>query len=194
MPDQNAAPLAVSYRSTAFAVENNGHTIEAIPADLTADSVTVDGVVYFLQQFHFHASSEHLLNGAATPAELHLVHKSADGAVLVLGVLLNVGAENDALNELFSRIPSEAAESAPEPLEGPIDLTGIVPLSSPSVRYAGSLTTPPCTEGVQWNVFLEPSTVSAEQLSEFTKVYPDNHRPVQPLHDRKLTEVLAGAS
>ncbi len=180
--------MDVSYKPTVFAVENNGHTIEAVPEDLTANSVTVGGVSYDLQQFHFHASSEHLVDGAGFDAELHLVHKSKDGKTLVLGVFLNAGASNQELAELFSRIPVEVSETPTTTLSTPIDLAHVIPTGTPRVQYTGSLTTPPCTEGVQWEIFLNPVTVSAKELSAFTAVYPENHRPVQPLHGRQLTE------
>ena len=182
------ATMDLSYTPTVFAVENNGHTIEAVPQDLTANSVTVGGVSYKLQQFHFHASSEHLVDGAGFDAELHLVHKSDDGKTLVIGVFLDTGESNPELAELFSRVPAEVSETPTTTLSKPIDLARVIPAGTPRVQYTGSLTTPPCTEGVHWEVFLNPVTVSAQELSAFTAVYPDNHRPVQPLHGRQLTE------
>jgi len=184
--DPNAA-IDISYKPTAFSLENNGHTIEAIPDDPTANTVTVGGVTYDLVQFHFHASSEHLVDGAGFDAELHLVHKTTDGKTLVVGVFLNTGESNQELDELFSHIPTKVSETEETALSKPIDLARVVPLGTPRVQYTGSLTTPPCTEGAQWEVFLNPVTVSAKELSAFTAVYPDNHRPVQPLHGRQVT-------
>ena len=88
----SSAPVAVSYVPTSFSVENNGHTIEAMPADLHADSIVIDGTTYYLQQFHFHATSEHLINGASAAAELHLVNKSDDGKIAVVSLLIQPGA------------------------------------------------------------------------------------------------------
>lgn len=186
-PQQKVVP---HYTAATFEIENNGHTVEAIPDDPKANSVEVDGKTYYLQQFHLHASSEHTIDGQSAPAELHLVHKAEDGAMLVLGVMLQSGAADQALAEFFSSIPTEVKDEG-EPLTQAIDPTALVPADGMSVQYDGSLTTPPCTEGVRWNVYLNPVTVSPEQLAAFTGVYPDNHRPVQPLHDRTLTEVGA---
>jgi len=102
-------------------------------------------------------------------------------------VLLQEGAANDALSQLFSEIPAEPDEE--RELTAPIDLNAVLPAGSASVQYDGSLTTPPCTEGVRWNVFLTPATVSAAQLAAFTAVYPDNNRPVQGLHGREVAKV-----
>lgn len=139
-----------------------------------------------------HASSEHTIDGRTAPAELHLVHKADDGSMLVLGVMLQAGPENTALDEFFSSITTTVSEKG-TPLRHEIDPTALIPADGLSVQYDGSLTTPPCTEGVRWNVYLNPVTVSSEELAAFTDVYPDNHRPVQPLHDRVLTEIPSGA-
>ncbi len=191
--EADAAPISFSYAAADFELENNGHTIEAIPTDLHANSVERNGVTYELQQFHFHASSEHTFNGTSTAAELHLVHQSADGELLVIGVLLEVGDANPALDELFDSITDEVSGDEGEALSTPINPADLLPADLTSVQYSGSLTTPPCSEGVQWNVFPEPVTVSANQLAKYTDVYPDNHRPVQPLHDRELFVVAPAA-
>lgn len=180
--------VRTNYTSASFELENNGHTVEAVPVDPQANSVEVGGTRYFLQQFHFHASSEHRVDGRSTAAELHLVHRSEDGRLLVLAVLLEAGAENAALDELFDRIPHEVSERG-ERLENLIDPVQLLPRDRASFQYDGSLTTPPCTEGVRWNVFTSPVTVSAAQLADYVSVYPDNHRPVQPLHGRRVTAV-----
>ncbi|WAA65617.1 carbonic anhydrase family protein [Microbacterium oxydans] len=187
--DITSPALTFAYHAGDYELENNGHTIEAVPDEDDNNIVTFGGTEYVLQQFHFHAHSEHLIDGAAADAELHLVHKSAAGDVLVLGVLLEEGAANSSLDDLFAQIPEENGKEVE--LETPIDASDLVPADSASARYEGSLTTPPCTQGVQWNVFLEPQSISPAQLSTFTKVYPDNHRPVQPLHHREVTEIPA---
>lgn len=185
---RTSSPVVPAYQPAGFAVENNGHTVEAVPVDPQQNSVVFEGRRYFLQQFHFHATSEHVVDDRSAPAELHLVHASPDGDLLVLGVFVEVGEASAALTELLDSVPDEPAEEA-EPLERAIDPTLLLPTGRVSVQYDGSLTTPPCSEGVQWNVYLDPITVTADQLEQFTDLYPNDHRPVQPLHGRTLTLV-----
>lgn len=190
--DSSVQAVKVNYTSTSFSVENNGHTIEAVPADLKANSIELNGTTYYLQQFHFHAESENTIDGKHTAAELHLVNKSDKGEVVVLALMLQTGEENAPLNELFEHIPAkQTAEGQDVELESPIDLAALIPAGSVSAQFDGSLTTPPCSQGVRWNVYLTPVTVSSEQLSAFTAVYPDNHRPLQPLNGREIAKVAA---
>lgn len=190
-PSSDLRPVTLEFKPTQFTLENNGHTIEAVPTDSATDSFTIDGTAYELQQFHFHAASEHHIDGQETAAELHLVATSAGRQAAVLGVLLQVGPASEALSELFSQIPAVQREGSAIPLTQPIDPTALTPAHSESVRYSGSLTTPPCTEGVTWTVFLTPMTLSEEQLRAFTDAYPDDHRPTQPLHGRTVTKIPA---
>lgn len=184
--------VVLDYEPTAFELENNGHAIEAVPQSLTADSIVLDGERYDLQQFHFHVGSEHTVDGAESAAELHLVHQSRSGEVVVLGVLLSVGEENAELAQLLREVPTESTgEGEAVELTTPIDPAALLPQGSLSAQYDGSLTTPPCTEGVRWNVYLTGVTVSAEQLAALAAAYPDNHRPVQALHDRAVSAVPA---
>ncbi len=188
----SATPVTLHYTPTSFKLENNGHTIEAVPTDLKADFVTIGSTNYYLQQFHFHAESEHELNGAHTAMELHLVHKSADGKLVVLGVMIQPGTASSALDELFSIAPpSITPEDDLVKLTKKIDPSALIPTAAPSAQYNGSLTTPPCTEGVLWNVYLTPITISPEQLHKFTDIYPNNHRPDQPLHNRQVMGIPA---
>lgn len=181
--------LEFHYGPTAFEVENNGHTIEAVPEDLTSDYVTINGKDFYLQQFHLHNPSEHQINGANAAMELHLVNKAADGTIAVVGVLFNAGADNATLDELFSKMPAAVTtEDTMVKLSNEINPADLLPVSSEVAQYIGSLTTPPCTEGVLWNVYETISTVSADQLAAFNAIYPDNHRPVQALNGREVDE------
>lgn len=189
----DAGSVTLNYVPTHFEVENTGRTIEAVPDDLTANSITIDGTQYYLQQFHLHTPSEHTITDQSFPIELHLVNKSEGGAVAALGVLLAAGAENAALAELFTKMPTTVTdEQSVVPLDAKIDPTDLIPPSSVIARYSGSLTTPPCTEPVVWSVFMTPSTVSADQIAELQQIFPDNHRPTQPLNDRVINEVQEG--
>lgn len=197
VPGEGVAPVELAFKPTEFAVFNNGHTIEAVPQEEgAAGGFTVDGVTYTVAQFHFHDPSEHTLDGENAPMEMHIVAKAEDGKVAVLGLLLQEGEDNSGLHEVFASMPTEVTEEdeAVE-LATPVDLATIVPADAPLARYTGSLTTPPCTEGVLWDVYLSPATISPEQLAAFQALYPDNHRPTQPLNGREVseaTETVAG--
>ena len=117
------------------------------------------------------------------------MNKSDDGALAVLGVLMNAGQENAALAELFDKIPTtKTDEQSAVELDEKIDPTDLIPAESKVARYSGSLTTPPCSEPVIWSVFLTPSAVSDPQLAALAAIFPGNHRPTQPLNGR-LSEV-----
>ncbi|WP_395728179.1 carbonic anhydrase [Nakamurella sp.] len=192
VPD-SGTDVTLNYTPATFEVENNGRTIEAVPTDLEQNSIIIDGTTYYLQQFHFHTKSEHRINGATSPMEMHLVHKSDAGQIAVVGVLLDSGTASEPLAELFASIPPAENSSAPVELHHEIDVSKLVPSDPTLAQYDGSLTTPPCTEGVRWNVFLAPSTLSAEQIAAYTAVYDDTSRPVQPLNGRTVAQGSAGS-
>jgi carbonic anhydrase len=169
--------ITVDWAPSDVSVVDNGHTIQANVQP--GNKTTIDGVPYELVQFHFHKPSEHTMGKEIFPLELHFVHKNAAGGLAVLGVLLQVGEPNPAYDVLWAAQPEK--EKEPTDLAA-FDLHGLLPANMHSYRYSGSLTTPPCTEGVSWNVLATPATVSQEQIDGF--VYDHNNRPVQPIHDR----------
>ena len=178
------ANLAFHYQPTTVNIINNGHTIQ-VNYD-SGSYIELDGVRYDLTQFHFHAPSEHSVKGVLAAAEVHLVHKAADGKLAVVGLLVEVGAHNPALDAYWSDLP---ATSGPvQQLSTQANAAGMLPAAPLTYRYAGSLTTPPCSEGVAWSVMVQPIQISAEQLATFTRLYDGNNRPVQPLNGRALTE------
>jgi carbonic anhydrase len=180
---QDLANIAFNYQPSNLNILNNGHTIQV---DYDSGSyIELDGVRYDLIQFHFHAPSEHTIQGQAMPLELHLVHRSADEHLAVVGVMLAEGAENPAFQPVWSHLPAQAA-----PVQTVADLqlqaAEFLPADQTTYRYSGSLTTPPCSEGVNWLVMTTPVELSAEQVAAFTAIYAHNSRPVQPLNERAL--------
>jgi carbonic anhydrase len=174
-------PLTVDESATTFTLENNGHTVQARPA--RPGTVTVGGVSYALEQFHAHHPSEHTVSGERFPLELHLVHKDPAGKALVLGILVREGPSNEALEPLWSKLPGSGVATV-----GEVSLAGVIPSDRRYQTYRGSLTTPPCTEGLTWVVLREAITMSSAQIDAFARLFPDNSRPVQPLGDRTLEE------
>ena len=176
-------PIEFSYQAGPLKIINNGHTIQVnVPA---GSFITVGGRRYELVQFHFHHPSENELKGHRFPMELHLVHQDADGKLAVVGVLLSEGKANAVVAELWKYIPKEKdKESAPEGVQ--VDPSGLLPSNHAYYTFPGSLTTPPCSEEVTWLLLKTPETLSKEEVATFAAEYPNNARPVQPLHGRTL--------
>ena len=177
-------PLDFKYAKSSAEVVNNGHTIQVNLAD--GGVLTLDGVPYKLVQFHFHAPSEEKIGGKAYPMEAHLVHQSAEGKLAVVAVLLTEGRANAALNSVFRDLPQ--TEGAEKTLDANFNAAELLPIARGYYTYVGSLTTPPCSEGVRWQVLKQPVEVSKAQIAAFRKLYSMNARPVQPLNDRKVEE------
>jgi len=175
-------PIEFDYRRTRAAIENTGHTIQVNPEP--GSGIVLDGVRYDLQQFHFHHGSEHTVDGVRLPLEMHLVHRNGRGALAVVGILFTEGAENAMLAPVWAHLSPEPAASGMAPAT--LDLAALLPVAGATWRYDGSLTTPPCTEGVAWIIPAEPLTLSAAQIDAFAAIYPNNYRPVQPLGERLL--------
>jgi len=162
-------------------VSNNGHTIQAAAAD--GSTTTFGGKTYSLLQAHFHHPSEHTIGNRHAPMEAHFVNRGADGKLLVLGVMITEGDANPEIAKLWQVAPSTNGEAQARETA---DLASLVPVGAKFYRYEGSLTTPPCSEIVDWIVFADPITASREQIDAFAKLYPDNSRPVQQLHERTI--------
>jgi len=179
-------PLTLDYRALPVRIVNNGHTIQ-VNAE-PGCSCTIGGATYDLQQFHFHHPSEHLLDGRSFEMEVHFVHKSTDGGLAVVGIFVQPGAYNTALQPILDQMPKSAGGEVAIP--GVFDPAGFFPFSQTFFRYRGSLTTPPCSEGLTWTVFRDPIEASPGQISQFAALFPNNARPVQPRHRRFLIETL----
>jgi len=147
-------------------------------------TIVVDGISYELIQFHFHTPSEHTISGKPAAAELHLVHRSADGVLAVIGVLVQRGPESAALAPLWKSLP--AVEGPAHLVNGRINALDLLPARRTTYRYDGSLTTPPCSEGVKWLVMTTPITMSDQQLARLTAIIHTDSRPVQSLDGRRV--------
>lgn len=179
----DAPAVAMKYQATPLKVVNNGHTIQVNYAG--GSTLTVDGKVYELAQFHFHNPSEHTQNGKPALMEAHLVHKAADGSLAVVGVFLKEGAENPVLARIWPHLPSEVNhEKAVEGTQ--VNVDDLLPAKRAYFNYSGSLTTPPCSEGVTWLVMDQSVEVSRAQADKFLGLIHSNARPVQPLNDRAV--------
>lgn len=171
-----------AWKPVRLQVLNNGHTIQVDCAG--GGTVTVDGTAYDLLQFHFHHPSEHTVDGVTAAMEIHFVHRAAAGGLAVLGVLVRQGEANPALETIWKAMPAKAGEVTR--LDTLFHPGTLLPTDSSTWRYAGSLTTPPCSEVVSWVVYRQAVAASAEQIARFATLFPNNARPVQPLNRRKL--------
>lgn len=183
--DAELAPLAFKYTGLARGIANNGHTVEV--RHTSGSLLKVGETVYELKQFHFHAPSEHLFNGEPFPMEVHFVHQAKSGALAVIGVLFREGKENPALARLWRQMPAKAGDETG--LASQVKAEELLPDSREYYRYNGSLTTPPCSEGVLWLVMKEVVEVSSRQVEQFRQVMGEgNNRPVQPLAARAILQ------
>ncbi len=174
--------ISFNYRSSPLNVVNNGHSIQVNYAP--GSTINIDGEEYTLLQFHFHTPSEHQIAGKAAAMEAHLVHRNAAGKLAVVGVMMNAGTANRSIERVWQAIPPIGETKTLENIE--IDATSLLPANKSYYSYAGSLTTPPCSEGVKWTVMTEPITVSPAQIRAFAKLYPIDARPLQPTNARKI--------
>lgn len=175
-------PLQWDYQASPATVINNGHTLQVNLSQ--AGALLLDGQRFELQQFHFHTPSEERVNGRKHPLEAHLVHRNAEGELAVLAVFIDAGAANAGLQAVFDNLPGKVGESVT--LSTPVQVSDWLPESRRYYRYRGSLTTPPCSEGVRWQVLQQPITASIQQIRAFQHLYPFNARPIQPLHGRTV--------
>lgn len=184
------AQVEVFHHEHVLDISNNGHTVAVTYDD--GDRLSLGGTDYQLVQYHFHAPSEHTVGGQHFPLELHLVHRAASGALAVVGVLIEYGAVNPAYAAVVEHLP--AAPGGHEHLEHvAVDIDALLPPSRQSFAYAGSLTTPPCTEGVRWLVLRSPVALGAAQIARLGRVLHHNNRPVQALHERALSTTAVEA-
>ncbi len=183
--DAKAADLPAikfDYKPAPLKLIDNGHTIQVnYPPGSTID---VGGTRYELVQFHVHKPSEEKIDGKAHAMVAHLVHKGSDGALAVVAVLLDKGADNPTLHAIWSNLPKQKGKEVASATT--VDAAALLPADKGYYTFQGSLTTPPCSEGVRWFVLKTPMTLAANELTAFAKLYPMNARPTQPLNGRAI--------
>ncbi|GAB1621248.1 carbonic anhydrase family protein [Agarivorans albus] len=177
--------LALSYKAAGSEVINNGHTIQVNYQP--GSNISLAGHSFELKQFHFHSPSENTLKGKSFPLEAHFVHADEDGHLAVVAVMFEQGDENQELAKAWAQMPKHAGEQAA--LLDPVDGLALWPKSHEYYRFNGSLTTPPCSEGVTWLVLKKPVSASEQQIRDFTAVMKHpNNRPVQAVNARVIVE------
>jgi carbonic anhydrase len=177
------APIAFAYTEGPAEIVNNGHTVQVTPS--AGGSIRVGASEYKLVQFHFHTPSEEKTQGKAHAMVAHFVHKNTEGNLAVVAVLLDGGKGNAAWKAILDSLPGKEGET--RALTG-VDPARLLPRGLGYYMFNGSLTTPPCSEGVRWFVLKEPVTIAPEAIAAFQKLYSHNARPVQPLNGRTVQE------
>ncbi|MGB7547621.1 MAG: carbonic anhydrase family protein [Terracidiphilus sp.] len=177
-------PIEFHYIAGPVTLENNGHTV--VVRVNPGSYIVAGGVRYDLVEYHFHHPAEEAVKGKLADMDVHLVHRSADGKLAVLAVRLSESRDfpNATLATLWDHLP--AAPGQFEKIADMVNPGGLLPGDRGYWTYMGSLTTPPCTEGVRWFVFEEPLSISREQLRAFAALYRINSRPLQDTHGRRI--------
>ena len=178
------APLIFEGNAKATTFTNNGHTVQV--NFQSGNYVTIDDKKYGLKQIHFHTPSENQINGKSFPMEAHLVHSDANDNLAVVSVLFEESSDNFVLNKLLRNLPEEA-DSLQE-IKSEVLGYELLPEFNEYYRFNGSLTTPPCTEGVKWVVLKTPVEISKSQLADFMEVMPKNNRDIQELNARIILD------
>jgi carbonic anhydrase len=176
-------PLSFSYLPSGARVSDNGHTVEVDVA--SGNALSVGNARYSLIQFHFHRPSEERINGTRFEMSAHFVHRDSAGHVAVVAVLIEEGAANPLFERIWRSISGQKLHKASQRVDS-INLLDLLPARRGYYAYRGSLTTPPCSEGVRWFVLKARVTLSAAQIAAFAQLYPDNARPIQPLNGRMV--------
>jgi carbonic anhydrase len=179
------APIEFHYMAGPVTLVNTGHTVQVTPGP--GSYIVAGGVRYDLVQFHFHHPGEEAVKGKIPDMDIHLVHKSADGKLAVVAIRLTediTTPPNAVLAALWPHLP--ATVGAQEKITDPVNPGGLLPADRGYWTYMGSLTAPPCTEGVRWFIFEQEMTLSRAQLKAFATLYKVNSRPLQDAHGRKI--------
>ena len=175
--------IKFDYKDTPLEVVNNGHTVKVSYAE--GSSIEIDGTPFKLLQFHFHTPSENLIDGKSFPMEAHLVHSDNNGNLAVVSVMFSEGQENEVAGTVKKYMSPQMDKVVSEP-DISVNVMNMLPGNKDYYRFNGSLTTPPCTEGVRWLVMKAPVEVSKEQIEKFHEIMHDNNRPVQSRYARPV--------
>ena len=177
--------LIFTYKRQPINLINNGHTIQE--NIIKGSVVVINGKTYQLLQFHFHTPSEHTINGYHYPLEMHLVNQNGYDEIAVVGVFFKVGRPNKELQKIIDNLPRQINK---EEVNNSVilNLENLMPTNRNYFHYTGSLTTPPCSENINWNIFKTPVEASAQQLSKLKLIMGNNSRPVQKLNSRIVYE------
>jgi len=186
---ENLKPLFLEYsKKEKTEILNNGHTVQVNydnGALIVTDTSSYEGVEYNLAQFHFHCGSENTVDGKQYPMEIHLVHLTENKDIAVIAIFVEEGEENAFLEKIITKAPKEGTVE----IDNELDINNLLPENKSYWTFSGSLTTPPCTEGVKWIVLKNPIKASEKQIEKMATLMPkDNFRPVQKLNDRKIFE------
>ena len=184
MIEADLEPIQIDYKNVSLDVENNGHTIKVSYSE--GSTIKIEGRTFKLVQFHFHTPSENHIEGKSFPMEAHLVHADKDGNLAVIGVMFEEGKANSSIEEIWKRMPAEAGNKSVAS-DVSVNVMKMLPENKDYYRFDGSLTTPPCTEGVRWFVMKNPVEASKEQIEKYGHVmHHDTNRPVQPVNARPV--------
>lgn len=179
--------LRFEYHSGPLHIINNGFTAARVNYAHSGDFLVVGDKRYELTQFHFHRPSEEYIHGKPYDMVIHLMHQDTDGKVAGVAVLLKAGSANPTVRQIWKYMPATAgAEKEIPGVE--VNPAGLMPANTAYYAYMGSLTAPPCSEGVAWFVLRTPVEISAEQIDAFARLYPHDVRPPQPLNGRVVKE------
>ena len=175
--------IKFEYKALANNFTNNGHTVQVNFG--TGSSISIDDKSFELKQFHFHTPSENHIDGKNYPMEVHLVHASEDGALAVVGAMFTEGKSNPFVKTLVSNLPKKAKDDN-DLSKAKFNANDMLPENRDYYRFTGSLTTPPCSEGVRWLVLKTPIQASKDELTAFSAIMGNNNRPLQTIHAREI--------
>lgn len=181
----NLQKILFDYSTQISSVVNNGHTIQ-VNFD-KGSSIVVDEIEFSLIQLHFHTPSENQIDGKSFPLEGHFVHAAKDGSLAVVALMFEDGAKNLFIEKVWAKMPHKVGQQSALSISAK-EINALLPLNKEYYRFAGSLTTPPCSEGVRWLVLKNYTTISKSQVKEFIQIFNNyaNNRPIQPINARKV--------